>query len=242
MFFKKRAVIEEDYGKTMQKVAKATSEVYALSDGKAGYDRHRYFNHSVDRCAICSSFVSAWQTSMRIHEMMADNRLRFSQRLNEMSEELNNLVKEVDKNRKQVGAGSRPGQRVDSIHQTKDLAMRYERALQESEQTTEKSKHRLDFTTEELERVLLQKEGESTKDTGMQNRAGATGGKRVIGKAVAKGGMLLKGKNPGNVSVYLLPVWFYLMPSRSSGRRMIFGPGCLQPLINIGKPFWTRRR
>lgn len=33
---------------------------------------------------------------------MAENRLRFSQRLNEMSEELASLAKEVDKNRKQV--------------------------------------------------------------------------------------------------------------------------------------------
>jgi len=40
---------------------------------------------------------------MKVHEMMAENRLRFAQRLNEMSDELNNLAKEVDKNRKQVG-------------------------------------------------------------------------------------------------------------------------------------------
>lgn len=33
---------------------------------------------------------------------MGDGRLRFAQRLNEMSEELSSLVKEVDKNRKQV--------------------------------------------------------------------------------------------------------------------------------------------
>ena len=39
---------------------------------------------------------------MKIHEAMAENRLRFAQRLNEMSEELATLVKEVDKNRKQV--------------------------------------------------------------------------------------------------------------------------------------------
>lgn len=39
---------------------------------------------------------------MKIHETMAENRLRFSQRLNEMSEELGSLAKEVDKNRKQV--------------------------------------------------------------------------------------------------------------------------------------------
>ena len=39
---------------------------------------------------------------MKIHEAMAENRLRFAQRLNEMSEELATIVKEVDKNRKQV--------------------------------------------------------------------------------------------------------------------------------------------
>jgi len=53
--------------------------------------------------------------------------------------------------------------------------------------------------SEELERVLLQKEGEALKDNPIQAR-NAVGGKRAIGKAVAKGGLLLKGKNPGNVS------------------------------------------
>ena len=48
------------------------------------------------------SFVSSWQSSMRVHERMAENRMRFSQRLNEMGDELNTLVKEVEKNRKQV--------------------------------------------------------------------------------------------------------------------------------------------
>lgn len=66
----------------------------------------------------------------------------------------------------------------------------------------EKNKNRLDSTTEELERILLQKEGESLRDNALQGRSpgGGAAGKRVIGKAVAKGGMLLKGKNPGNVS------------------------------------------
>ncbi|KAH6910044.1 GTPase activating protein [Coprinopsis sp. MPI-PUGE-AT-0042] len=166
IFFKKRALIEEEYGRTLQKLARSQAETYALNDGKAG------------------TFVSAWMTTMRVHEMMADNRLRFAQRLNEMSEELNTLVKEVEKNRKQ----------------TKDLASRYERALQESEVATEKCKNRLDFTSEELERLLLQKEGESFKDTTFKSpTAAGGGGKRAIGKAVAKGGLLLKGKNPGNI-------------------------------------------
>ena len=39
---------------------------------------------------------------MKIHDILAENRLRFASRLNEMSEELANLAKEVDKNRKVV--------------------------------------------------------------------------------------------------------------------------------------------
>jgi len=99
VFFKKRAIAEEEYGRSMQKLAKSSSDTYALNDGKAG------------------SFVNAWQSSMKIHEIMADNRVRFAQRLHEMSDELATLAKEVDKNRKH----------------TKELATRYERALSESQ-------------------------------------------------------------------------------------------------------------
>lgn len=84
VFFKKRALLEDEYGRAMQKVSKTSSEVYSMNDGKAG------------------SFVSAWQKSMKIHESIAESRIRFAQRLNEMSEELAQLAKEVDKNRKQV--------------------------------------------------------------------------------------------------------------------------------------------
>ncbi|KIJ65168.1 hypothetical protein HYDPIDRAFT_111063 [Hydnomerulius pinastri MD-312] len=166
VFFKKRAVLEEEYGKGLQKLARNTSEVYSMNDGKAG------------------SFVHAWQSSMKVHEAMAENRIRFAQRLNEMSDELASLAKEVDKNRKQ----------------TKELASRYERALQEAEMNLEKSKARLDVSSEELERVLLQKEGESFNESAVQAKSpGVLGGKRALGKAVAKGGLLLKGKNPGNI-------------------------------------------
>ena len=66
----------------------------------------------------------------------------------------------------------------------------------------DKAKARFDMTAEELERVLLQKEGEPLKDNAMQSRS-PVNGKRVLGKAVAKGGMLLKGKNPQNVRAAL---------------------------------------
>jgi hypothetical protein len=81
---------------------------------------------------------------------------------------------------------------------------------------------------EELGRILLQKEGEPAKDSVIQARTPA-GGKRAIGKAVAKGGLLLKGKNPGNV-----PSPFPLSydensltcPYRSNARKTIFVLGC----------------
>ena len=101
VFFKKRAVLEEDYGRGMQKLAKMTSEVYSLNDGKAGCVLlHNYT--TLYSYTFISSFVKAWQSTMKIHEIMAENRIKFAQRLNEMSDELANLAKEVEKNRKSV--------------------------------------------------------------------------------------------------------------------------------------------
>ncbi|KAJ3529060.1 hypothetical protein NM688_g7906 [Phlebia brevispora] len=165
-FFKKRAVLEEEYARNLQKLARNTMKEYQSSDGKAG------------------SFVSAWSSLMKMHEVIGDHRLQWARGLNEMSVELNKIASDCDQERKS----------------TKDLATRYERALQEAESATEKSKARVEVTAEELERVLLQKEGESLKDNAVQGRSpGGVSGKRVIGKAVAKGGMLLKGKNPESV-------------------------------------------
>lgn len=36
-FFKKRAAVEDEYGRNLQKVARATSETYSMNDGKAGW-------------------------------------------------------------------------------------------------------------------------------------------------------------------------------------------------------------
>ena len=36
VFFKKRAMLEDEYGRNLQKLARSTSELYAMSEGKAG--------------------------------------------------------------------------------------------------------------------------------------------------------------------------------------------------------------
>lgn len=35
-FFKKKAALEEDYGRNMHKLVRTTSEAYTMNDGKAG--------------------------------------------------------------------------------------------------------------------------------------------------------------------------------------------------------------
>ena len=72
----------------------------------------------------------------------------------------------------------------------------------DAEVSMEKSKNRFDAVAEELERVVVAKEGESIKELGVQQGAVGKGnpkGRRAIGNAVAKGGLLLKGRNPANV-------------------------------------------
>lgn len=47
-----------------------------------------------------SSYVSSWLAMLRSHELVGDNRLKFSAQLAEISEELLTLSREVDKARK----------------------------------------------------------------------------------------------------------------------------------------------
>ncbi|RSH95110.1 hypothetical protein EHS25_000196 [Saitozyma podzolica] len=100
--------------------------------------------------------------------------------------------------------------------QHKENGVRYQGILQESEMVMDKAKTRFDATAEELERVLVAKEGESIKESGMRSSTasvnsgsgsttpmmsggGSGGGKRALGKAMTKGGLLFKGKGPASM-------------------------------------------
>lgn len=121
---------------------------------------------------------------LRTHETLGESRLRFASKLQEISEELSTLAKEVDKNRKYA----------------RDTGLRLERNLQDAEQGVEKSRARFDTAAEDLERLLLLKSGESTKGGELQQQSGGPGGKRTLGKAIGKGsGLLFKNKNPQQI-------------------------------------------
>jgi hypothetical protein len=166
-FFKKRAVIEEEYARSIIKLARSTAESYGTSEAKAG------------------TYVSTWQSFMKTHEVLGDSRLRFSSKLIEMSDELANLSKEVDKNRKYA----------------KETGTRLERSLLDAEMSVEKSRQRFDSAAEDLERLLLVKSGESAKGGELQGTSsnGGPPGKRTLGKAIGKSGLLFKNKNPQQI-------------------------------------------
>ncbi|KAE8257732.1 hypothetical protein A4X13_0g2159 [Tilletia indica] len=174
-FFKKRAAIEEEYARALQKLSVATAQAYTASDGKAG------------------TFVSAWHNVLKTHEQLGESRLRFSNQLSSISDELNTLAKEVDKSRKTA----------------RETGLRLERSLQEAETGVDKARSRFDSTAEELERVLLVKSGESTKIGELHNSSttsdrthtsgAAQVSKRTLGKAIGKGGLLFKNKNPQQI-------------------------------------------
>ncbi|ORY33022.1 Rho GTPase activation protein [Naematelia encephala] len=169
VFFRSRAEIEEKYARSLTELCRTTGDVYSRADCKAG------------------TFVAAYQSSLKLQNSLAENRIRFSQRLNEMSDELLGLAREGEKLRK--------------MH--KENGARYQGILQESEMVMDKAKARFDATAEELERVLVAKEGESIKESGMRSGgAGSSSGGnkgRGIGKAMTKGGLLFKGKGAASM-------------------------------------------
>ena len=77
-FLRKRAILEDEYGRSSIKLARATQEAYRDSDGKAG------------------SFVTAYQSILKAHESLGENRVRFAQQMNEMADQLGELQKEVE--------------------------------------------------------------------------------------------------------------------------------------------------
>lgn len=130
-FLRRRAQLEDDYGRNSVKLARSAQEAYRDSDGKAG------------------SFVTAFTAALRSHELLGENRMRFAQQLVEMADQLGELQRESDRARKA----------------NKELGARLEKTLADSESSTEKARMRFDAAHDELEKVLVMKAGESSRDS-----------------------------------------------------------------------------
>ncbi|KAJ2395592.1 Rho GTPase-activating protein [Coemansia sp. RSA 2603] len=84
VFLKNRAKVEEEYSRSLQKVAQTTLK-------------------SMDRAgASQSTQQTAWQRLVEVHETLASNRMKFSITLSEMSDYLSNYVKAKENVRRRL--------------------------------------------------------------------------------------------------------------------------------------------
>jgi hypothetical protein len=134
-FFRARARVESSYASSLSEMGREMMEGYGKSDGKAGFvplppfpisslysESPSLTPHCVLLAGGFSSFVKAYQDTLRLHDSLAQNRFKFATRLTEMADELSTLAKEMEKTRK--------------AH--KDTGMRYERLLQDADLAMEK--------------------------------------------------------------------------------------------------------
>ncbi|CAG8618131.1 12011_t:CDS:10, partial [Dentiscutata heterogama] len=83
-FLKKRAAIEDEYGRMMIKLAKSMQEGHHTNDTKQG------------------SYGENWLYMLKLHESIGENRVKFAAAIQEISEEITALYKETDKSRKNL--------------------------------------------------------------------------------------------------------------------------------------------
>ncbi|CAO3668733.1 unnamed protein product [Umbelopsis ramanniana] len=81
-FFKKRAAIEEEYGRQMTKLAQSMME---------GHDRQQL---------VSDTLTQSWTSILKIHETMGEQRLKFGSEISEIAEDISFLIKDIDKKRK----------------------------------------------------------------------------------------------------------------------------------------------
>ncbi|KAJ3239189.1 hypothetical protein HDU78_002991 [Chytriomyces hyalinus] len=83
MFLKKRASVEEEYGRSMMKLSQNILQSKS-DDGKRG------------------TYAEAWKHTMCLHEHVGEIRLKFASRIADIAEEVSTLHKNTERSRKQL--------------------------------------------------------------------------------------------------------------------------------------------
>ncbi|CAM0137943.1 unnamed protein product [Umbelopsis sp. WA50703] len=110
MFLKKRAALEEEYGKQMMKLAQSMSETFEKAHPRAG------------------SYGDAWTSMLKVHETIGEQRVKFAGDISEVADDLQLLYKDTEKSRKQA---KEQGLRYE--RQVTDADMALEKAKQKYE-------------------------------------------------------------------------------------------------------------
>ncbi|KAG9288682.1 hypothetical protein G9A89_004301 [Geosiphon pyriformis] len=84
LFLRKRAAIEEEYGRMMIKLARGIQESHQTNINKQG------------------TYGDSWIAMMKLHEAIGENRLNFADGINKISDELSAHFKDTEKSRKNL--------------------------------------------------------------------------------------------------------------------------------------------
>ena len=125
----------------------------------------------------CSSYGTSWMTMLRNQDVVSENHYRFASKLTAISDDISMLVRDAEQNRRQ----------------TRDVGFRLEKSLLDAENSVERARSRFDSAAEDLERVMLFKQGDVSRAS--DTSIGTSSSKRTLGMPFAKGG-LFKTKNP----------------------------------------------
>ncbi|CAO3610425.1 unnamed protein product [Cunninghamella echinulata] len=83
-FLKKRAMIEEEYGKQMLKLSQSIAEAFDKAHPKSG------------------TYGDAWLSMLKVHEKIGEQRIKFAGNVTEVADDLQLLYKDTEKGRKQI--------------------------------------------------------------------------------------------------------------------------------------------
>ncbi|KAF1804244.1 Rho GTPase activation protein [Mucor lusitanicus] len=83
-FLKKRAFLEESYGRDMVKVAQATAEAFDKAHPKSG------------------TFGDVWISMLKVHENIGNQRIKFAATISDSAEDLLSVGRSIEKERKKI--------------------------------------------------------------------------------------------------------------------------------------------
>ncbi|KAI8375018.1 Rho GTPase activation protein [Choanephora cucurbitarum] len=83
-FLKKRAFLEESYGRDMVKVAQSTAEAFDKAHPKSG------------------TFGDVWISMLKVHEIIGNQRIKFATSISDLAEDLLSLGRNIEKDRKKI--------------------------------------------------------------------------------------------------------------------------------------------
>ncbi|TPX56191.1 hypothetical protein PhCBS80983_g04715 [Powellomyces hirtus] len=167
-FLRKRAQIEEEYGKSMVKLCQSCSHTTTSSSNNNIATNVGNNGATGKSEAKGGSFGQSWTQFTGVHEQVGEIRVKFAAECVELAEELATLHKNTDRSRKQL----------------KEAGHRHFKTVQEAEAALEKAKIRYENTSEEWERAMLHREQQAERDGFGRYNAGPGG----MGMGMGAGG------------------------------------------------------